>query len=886
MAQYEALPQSIGARPELISAGLLGSLAAADRPPDVRGLLQVSDWPKELGKSLANLPGMIREQQAFQTQLPVMKAKAQTELLQQQAAQRLLHNALYPGQTENLGNLPYQTGIGPNAGVTVSPYPPYLPGPTVNNPPGKDSGASDQSFDQTNQTSGDQSSAPAQTGTPGAITSPEDVRSAPTQNPANIGGVSIPYNPQGTISNPNAVQGQGPWASATPSPAASLTAGTITPSQIRAQGGPLQASTAPGPLPEKSDIPSPSTPSPVDAANSLASRTHVTPEEALAWYQQNVSTDAAHARQEFDPQTGQATNRIIISHKPPGKGQPAKPDQPVHAQYILNNPGAGGWMHPMSGQPNPSLAASPAQALSAAAAAPVAQNIQQTIEQGAGLPASVSPLVLAGGATAPRAVVGPPNVQPAPIPPTMANAINNPLAAGLASGTLTPAQIIAQGGPLTASSARGPGPMPTPYQLTMGSQAPTLAQPAFNAPVAASVPTPAGTQEPTPEEQLNSHPDVRPYDPDKWGQKDDIYARVLENAVKHPKDISITGTATNSPSASPTERSSTASFPYYGQNFPGYVDAKGMPYMVLASEPFGEQRLYWSPNGPQVIHVQNTIGQAEDKEMMEASMKAGTFAGGGWDSIPPAEKIARYRLAQTYNNYPVNDAATERESKLLDVMNQGKDFLDHVDAYEKSHPNDPGASGLRSIGSEKTSDLKDTIGTSVKGVTGIETGLRGDPQLMDMRNAYDKFLTAARAAQAADLPTRGSQPTIDPSKVRVPGVGDFNESTLPNQVRDYLKTTGLRLRNQIDTMNANHQRVLPDSVFAADQVTLGPRTPGGEQAPLPANPQSYDKLPMNAYYQWQGIDPRTGKPWPIMQKKFKTLEEAQKAKNATPAPTQ
>src|SRR6478609_8592772 len=80
--QYEQRPPSGLHVPELISAGLLGSLAGADRPPDVHPLL-VGNPLRGVGEAIGGiLPQAIGLKTAMQ-QLPVAQAKSQNELTEQ-----------------------------------------------------------------------------------------------------------------------------------------------------------------------------------------------------------------------------------------------------------------------------------------------------------------------------------------------------------------------------------------------------------------------------------------------------------------------------------------------------------------------------------------------------------------------------------------------------------------------------------------------------------------------------------------------------------------------------------------------------------------------------------------------------------------------------------
>jgi len=187
---------------------------------------------------------------------------------------------------------------------------------------------------------------------------------------------------------------------------------------------------------------------PLSSNDPNLNRTHISPEESLAWTKANYRTDAVSAQQEFDA-NGNATNRNIVTFKDGSR-------QPLHSAYALANPGAGGWQSQLPTGTNAALGIPPA--LAAAASAPVAQNISQQISNNAGIQA----------------------------PPVG-------LPAALAAGTLTPSQITAAGGPLWVGGPHAPqAPLPqAPVGLPAGPINPALFRgPAPSAPVAPIIITP------------------------------------------------------------------------------------------------------------------------------------------------------------------------------------------------------------------------------------------------------------------------------------------------------------------------------------------------------------------------------------------------------------
>jgi hypothetical protein len=217
------------------------------------------------------------------------------------------------------------------------------------------------------------------------------------------------------------------------------------------------------------------------------------------------------------PVTGNATNRIIISHKP--VNGVTIPDQPVHSLYALNNLGT--YVPPPVGT-NQALAASPSQSTQlsearTAAAAPAAQQISSDVNSG--------------------------NL---PVVPSL----NQQLASGMPQQA-----IIQQGGPLWAS-ANGSPPLPsvTPAHLPAYGLTPQNINQTGGAPRALPVsaspsptPYPAGNQA----NFASGHPDVN-YDP----TADDYYksnfggmtGQDVINRVNNPKNVSVVGPAETTPS--------------------------------------------------------------------------------------------------------------------------------------------------------------------------------------------------------------------------------------------------------------------------------------------------------------------------------------------------
>jgi hypothetical protein len=394
-------------------------------------------------------------------------------------------------------------------------------------------------------------------------------------------------------------------------------------------------------------------PTPLDDPNALANRSHVTPDEALNWYNQNIGTDAVSARQEFAA-NGNATNRNIVMLK---NGV----DQPVHSQYILQNPGAGGWQSDLSSTPNPTLAAAPgrsAPALAAAAAAPVAQQVQQNLDDPTqqNSQSNISPLLAQA-------------INPAQVP---------------ASTQPSPAQVLDQGDPQATSALISQLGGPQWAGTNRAPQAPVYKNaPWLDNQTASPAATPYPPLPPVPQYSTRlanpSDPNQRVgpatlgnagnYYQQQYGMSGNDFGRLAAN----PNRTMLAGPAETEPvSGIPSQKyylldaQGNKQLDAQGQPISFYKDPdNGLTYTVMNRTPYHETRVF--PNGA-TMEIDNKISEESDRIMMEKSLEAGT-AGPNWQGMTRDQKTAAFRMAIQLGGAPqANGDLTTKVNNTMDAM--------------------------------------------------------------------------------------------------------------------------------------------------------------------------------------------------------------------------
>lgn len=389
---------------------------------------------------------------------PVNVAKRQTELDQQQVGQAQLDYI-----KQHPGLAPFLTTTGPNASISTAATPlppgglqnPFAPNPAITTPPPTPDSIRKTDTSHQQQTQTQRPTTPAQAAVQNAIDAKSaaeyDAKAAATVDPNEAYGASstagtsaAPQRPTTYIapfprpSDPPTAPGATP--SVLPNAPSTSTAPVSAPTASSSDGGtPNIASSdtlslgsgSPSPNTPGMNIsgkPIPESPMPVDTQTQLAGKTPP-PAHVLDWYQQQIDSRGKEARAEYGPD-GQPTGRTVIMHDP--KANMA--DQVIHPAAMAANIGT--WtppdITPSKIKPNASLAAAP--------------------------PPSEAPPVV--------------NV------PSLAQKLKE-------GQQFTADDLVNSGaaGPLTASSAPGPGPTPVPR----------VAQPIIQTPSSAAAATQSGS---------------------------------------------------------------------------------------------------------------------------------------------------------------------------------------------------------------------------------------------------------------------------------------------------------------------------------------------------------------------------------------------------------
>jgi hypothetical protein len=593
------------------------------------------------------------------------------------------------------------------------------------------------------------------------------------------------------------------------------------------QNTPTQPVWTPGASLSDSTVPNgtPTSQMPVDTAARLSSAMPP-PSHVLDWYQKTIDSRATDARAEMTPD-GQPTGRTVIIHDP----KSGIADQPVHPLYFANAVQNGAWSppegtRPHATMPNTAMASgSPVSALSAAASAPVAQSISDRLAAGALSPQDVisqgGPL-WAGGPTAPQA--------PLPAVP------NGAAPQHLPTFGMTPQNVQQTGGmpPVVPSAPRalplngaaGPSPTPYPQMLPFGSE-------------------------------FTGHPAIGPATPENLQYWRDNYGGMsgadIAKLIQNPKNVSVVGPAEETPSNGiPSQKVIITTTT--GDKYPGFVDSGGYPYTVRYKTPYMEDRVY--SNG-QDYKIDNVIGQAEDQKMMEDSMAAGTVSG-NWQSLSRDAKVAAYKAAQALLTRPVNEDASKKEMALSNVLDRGNEFLNLVNKY--ATPDDPTASALRSLLSQKVTEGKNVLGPSLSYLTGGKWNPvgQGDQRVVNMQKTYQDFLNAADAAQSLVQPSKMPAGAKEAASVSS-AIGEFGDPGLPQQVRAYMGSRAIDLIKQEDMMIGNHWRTNLNAIYSGNLVNHADYSPGSTAQNPFIVPQGkkaaqayYEKLPVGAWFKDNG----------------------------------
>jgi hypothetical protein len=564
-----------------------------------------------------------------------------------------------------------------------------------------------------------------------------------------------------------------------------------------------------------------------DAANAATATSLPAGADIYKAYKQHITDKATGWNAEFDAQ-GQPTNRIMIHHT---DGVPMQPvDKTWAATYL---PGlAAATNNPAMGKPVPSAPSAP----EGPAESP--KNAVAT----AGL-AAAAPL-----ASSPAGEIDQTDDQQ-----------NQDLATRLAQGQLSTQDVLSAGGaPWAGTKAapqappRTPG-QPSPYTPPVPRAQMVNPNPGQQAQSSGQQLGPGGFPVERPSNNTDpNYPGVRPVSSQAVAQAFGGVPPDLIGKALAANQYNVVGPAETSPDGTdaqgnPLRPSTQIVARVAGKAVPGYLDGQGNFYQVRNQTPYHETRVY--ANGKE-SEIDNAIGQHEDQEMMDASMKAGTVSG-NWQSLSRPAKIAAYKQAQALEDWPVNQAQTDSLAAKENVIDASNNLLGLIDKYKTA--GDPAAESIRNLYSAGKSNLMSHLGPAVKAATGGAVDLGdGDPRVDEMHQAYQKLDMAMRAQTGAAIAGRlpaDAQGTQGVESL----IGSFDSPRLPQLVQNNLKYLGQNMQVQLDHMIANRQRIPATAQYKANMITDGDNAPGGNQFPFPVKSRAdYDRVPVGAKYQSEG----------------------------------
>lgn len=740
--------------------------------------------------NLANLPGQMIAMQKARSELGVTQEKAKTEIQQQKQGQdylNWLHDVPNPTTGEPLDLWKYNTQVGPGAAVSTdrAQWNPLM-NTTKHINTGGGSGGSSGDGDQ----SGNGSDGNGETETPA--------------NPAESSFI------QGGGVTPGLINGgQTQAAPATEAPVSLASAQSHVPVVVQ---------------PPVSQTDS-SSPIPLNDPNALANRTHITPEEGLAWGLQNWRTDISHASQEFD-KNGLASNRVLL-HLKDGTAQP------LHSQFALNNPGAGGWMSDLSTPVNPLMGAPPdkggedSPTAIASATPPVSAPPQNTAS---------NPLLAQAINGPSKPSFGPPDPSKM-VPPTAASlppavAMNGAAQAMNGSAQMSPAEALASGDPRATTQAISDvgGPQ---WTAAGGAQAPLYK----NAPWLNNQPQLDANPHTTPSQSWNTT-SVAPSTPQIAAQHDNANPPVDASKAgipgKSAQEVLAQMTAKNSylgPNVGnnplgghPSDIRATEDM--YGNKGVMYVDPAMAPrntdgsymkapdgglvpniddsYKVIGQMPYGEEfRVYLNGKTKQVT---NEVTKAQDTGMMNLVLKHGLATPEAWDNWTPQQKTSAYRQAfaaddENAKTYP---EATKHFQQQDTVLDTGRQLQAAINKMGGDSPAGLAARGFVTSGAN-----------AVLNKVGGQFGWKDNPDLSDAQAKYAKFISAVR-----DMETTRPAGSADALGVGQRDQGNFSGSIgdLPDRhmltnLNNYLTDQRHYINRDVDYALATHVRV-PDTVIS------------------------------------------------------------------------
>jgi hypothetical protein len=630
--------------PSVVAPSLLGTFDPSKyivKLPEVKQFQQLPDFGyqaaiKDVENAGQNIASLLN---------PVNVATRKTELEQQQIYQKRLTNLLNPGVDDD-GNplpdkIPYvlkmtgpgQGEIGANPMTLGQQANIFGNGPYIKN---TNKAPAPQTQPQTNTTTTTTDQTQQQQTPPTAPTatiSPEvydDVTNPKLQNAQDFQTkptASVPYLPSLNLAS---------GYPATQGSSMNLGAG------YNSQGAGLPA--APVSVNTASNLANTTPASVIQAGaqglSAVAPAVEPTPSNVLAWYQDRRNSEGKNARVGINPATGKEA--VIISHG----ANSNLADQPVDDDYFRWATNRDGWTPDDAKTPaNPVIAGG--SALTAAAAAPLAQNVSQNLAENADVPPIVqrplvSPLLTAAmGGTASGAVD-----------------TQNPLPNALASGTITPQQILNAGGPVWASTT-AQAPLPSANNpnvpqghILMGPPKATLVGAGQGA-TATATPSPSpSTQTPLPP------PDQKP---DNFGLSAQQILVQAQNAADKGKlgtDTSIPMWNTANGGSAPGKPSQTV--PIIGKDGKpgtGFVDPSGGGLINMSTVYTRQGDGYsWETRSyldGTTKDVQLSIGPEQDKAMMNMVVEQGFATQQQWLQMTPDARESAYRLAANQKILPV-----------------------------------------------------------------------------------------------------------------------------------------------------------------------------------------------------------------------------------------
>jgi hypothetical protein len=242
--------------------------------------------------------------------------------------------------------------------------------------------------------------------------------------------------------------------------------------------------------------------------------------------------------------------------------------------------------------------------------------------------------------------------------------------------------------------------------------------------------------------------------------------------------------------------------------------------------------------------------------------------------LSPDTKESLYRLAanQKLNPQTTIPSVNEALENRLNVLNAGQDLQAKLQGL--ATPADPQGIQAKNI-------LASMINSGVNKF-GPVAGVQPNPALSDAQASYKNFLNIVREAQTArpasddqklgvgvsDSPLQG---LLNPKTYDTGAIGDLSDNRFGPNLNAFLKVQGQQLSNGVDSALAMKAR-LPDSLLHAGNLAhYSDNAIGTPQTPFQGiNNDSYSKIPLGSSYQWQGVNPATGQPWPVYQKGKKT----------------